>query len=177
MKHEVISEDHSGLAWNFHVNPSSCDNPTHYEEYIRLCALQDYISGTNTTHVFIDTENNKMCGYITLRATSLIIDDGEEKRGYPAIEISELAVDLHYERRGIGSMMILFTYLKAIELSECRIGIEYITLCADPKAEGFYRKSELKFEYVRDYYDLPRNGWNKNCTPMFLRIKNGPDEE
>ena len=58
MKCEVIDPKHIGLAWNFHVNPSSCANPDHYENYLRLCAINEKNEGLNVTHVFIEDDEN-----------------------------------------------------------------------------------------------------------------------
>jgi len=33
------SKEHAGLALGFKVNPDSCGRHSHYEEYLRYCAL------------------------------------------------------------------------------------------------------------------------------------------
>ena len=37
----LFDENDIGLAWKFQVNPSSCGNHEHYEEYIRLIDFDD----------------------------------------------------------------------------------------------------------------------------------------
>lgn len=95
----LFDQEHSGLAWHFRVSPSSCDNPGHYEEYIRFVALSDRRSGMGVTHVLIDADAGRIAGFVALRLSSLFYtgDDGK-KRGSPALEIAELAVDADYEK-------------------------------------------------------------------------------
>ena len=88
---ELFNSSLSGLAWKFQVNPSSCGNHEHYENYIRLMALTDQQSG-----------------------------------------------------------------------------IQYVTLCADQQAVPFYEK--LKFGRLDEQGEIPREQWNENCVPMFLRL-------
>ena len=78
----LFDQEHSGLAWHFRVSPSSCDNPGHYEEYIRFVALSDRRSGMGVTHVLIDADAGRIAGFVALRLSSLFYtgDDGK-KRG------------------------------------------------------------------------------------------------
>lgn len=127
------------------------------------------------THVFIDeneeTQEKKIAGYITLRSSSLIMDSGENyKLGYPALEISELAVDQDYEGRNLGTDMVKFAISEALELNERTIGIQYIILCADPQAVGFYSNRNVGFKEIPMYQQIPRESRNKNCTPMYLKV-------
>ncbi len=173
MRREVVHSENIGLAWNFRVNPSSCENPEHYENYIKYCALADKQSGLNVTHLFIDkdeTGEELLCGYVTLKATALIREDDGVKLGFPALEISELAVDERFERLGLGTTMVMFAIVFAAALREKSLGIQYVTLCADPKAVTFYEREVFGFAKIRDYDDIPREGWNKTCTPMFVKI-------
>lgn len=169
ISHKVMSKDCAGLAWEFHVSPASCDNPAHYEQYIRLSAVSDRSEGMGTTHIFVDDEANEMMGYVTLRATSLI---SENERGnrivHPALEIAELAVAEKYERLGVGTHLVRLAILVASDLRENLIGFRYVVLCADPKAVGFYEKQ--KFGKVRDVYEVLRDGSNDNCEAMFLQL-------
>lgn len=170
-KIELYSASYAGLAWKFQVNPKSCGNYLHYEEYIRLNAITDNASGRATTHVFIrEIEGREtLLGYITLRAASYIEILEEQTYGYPALEIFELAVHKDYEGCGIGSKLIKFAFAKAYELNKEHIGIQYITLCADENAVSFY-KDKWKFGRIDEYGKIPRDNWNVNCIPMFIKL-------
>ena len=50
---ELFSSEHIGLTWDFQVNPETCGNNTHYENYIRFSTLSDKRYGLGTTHVLI----------------------------------------------------------------------------------------------------------------------------
>lgn len=157
------------MAWNFLVNPDSCDNPGHYENFIRLMAIEDQLEGRGTTHILAD--DSKIYGYVTLRASSLVRTVNGEQHGDPALEIAELAVDKTEERHGIGRILVDFSLAQAGRLNRELLGVRYITLCADPAAEGFY--SRVGFRPLADYGEIPREGWNVSCIPMFARLPTG----
>lgn len=140
-------------------------------------SITDHKQGMGVTHVFVDedeeTKEKKIAGYITLRSSSLIMDSGENyKLGYPALEISELAVDCNYERQNLGTDMVKFAINEAVELNEETVGVQYVILCADPKAVGFYSNAKLGFKELSMYKQIPREYRNKDCIPMVLKVAN-----
>lgn len=167
-KIELYTANHVGLAWEFQVNPDSCDNPGHYEQYIRLIALTDKPSGKGTTHVFLQDDPRKIMGYITLRATSYLEEIDGVIHGSPALEIAELAVDKKYERNGVGRILVGHAITTALELNETDIGIRYILLCADKRAVSFYE--HLDFCKISEFNKVPSEGWNDECIPMCMRL-------
>jgi hypothetical protein len=48
------------------------------------------------------------------------------------------------------------------------IGIEYVVACADSASVSFYEKND--FVLLSEHYEVPREGWNRNCIPMALRL-------
>lgn len=163
---ELYSPQFAGLAWAFQVNPLSCDSPDHYQDYIRLIAASDMPEGRGTTHILWDKE--RIFGFITLRASSYIQTIDGKTSGESALEISELAVEKCAERSGVGRLLVDFAFKTAASLNQSYLGIRYIVLCADPCAVGFYKK--IGFRQVDEYGDIPREGWNENCIPMFIRL-------
>lgn len=171
----IMKREHSGLAWKFHVNPESCHDPFYFESYLQLSAFGDYIKGMSTTHLLIDrnddTGEERIMGFVSLRATSFIedsfSDDGNRiVVGIPSLEIYELAVDKDYERRGVGSDLVGIAFDKAADLRK-EIGIRRVVLCAAEEAVGFYKKEPLKFNKIDDYYCIPRDNTNQSCISMF----------
>jgi len=169
-----MSSEYAGLAWKFQVNPESCDNCLHYTNYIRLIAINDNMRGMGTTFIIVGCESDTfdeqaIAGYVTLKAATLIKDVVEGQRiGEPALEISELAVNELYENQGIGSLLVQFALTKATELNKRFLGIKHVVLCADPAAVDFYKK--LDFVELEAYSELPRERWNRNCTPMYITL-------
>ena len=169
----VMSPDYARLTWDFHVSPDSCDNPAHYEEYLRLCAINDQENGMGVTHLLLDTDKNgkpiAIAGYVTLRATSLVGTDNDgTKIVNPSLEIAELAVDKDYERKGVGTELVRLTISVADKLQRKFLGIKNIVLCADPKAVEFYKKK--KFGMIEDWYEALRDGWNNHCEAMYMAM-------
>ena len=175
LKIEDMNSDFAGLAWMFQVNPDSCDNPKHYEDYIRLCAIEDQIAGMGKTYLVVgDNPHDKnariIAGYVTLKASAIIKDyDNGTKIGEPALEISELAVNKICERQQIGSLLVQFAIVQAQQLNKSYLGIKYVSLCADPRAVNFY-KEKFEFMELESYSDIPREMWNRNCTPLYIRL-------
>jgi len=166
-----FNSEHSGLAFNFQVNPDSCGNPEHYETYLRFIALTDRRIGKGVTHILVhdDKSNTKaIAGFITLRSSSLISENGDEITGRSAIEIAEIAVDKLYERKGYGTALLDFVFLLVDDIRTKTIGIEYIVACADTASVSFYEKNN--FVRISEYYEVPREGWNRNCIPMVLKL-------
>lgn len=169
--------DYMGLARNFHVNPNSCDNPDHYKSYIMFDSISDQKLGNGTTHALIEFDGKtptSMLGYITLRASSFLMDDGDgHELGDGALEISELAVDQNFERQGVGTFLVKSAIVEADELNENHLGIKYVLLCADPAAEKFYSKEALGFKRISDFYQMntmPYENWNTGCIPMAIKL-------
>lgn len=170
-----MSSEYVEITRNFHVNSEHCENPEHYETYIRQDCFTDHKQGMGVTHVFIDedesTGSRTIVGYITLRMSSLIMDSGDGYRlGYPALEIAELAVDERYEGQGIGTDMVMFAINEAVEMNKEKVGVQYVILCADPAAVGFYSSDKLKFQNIRLLQEVPREHRNSTCVPMMLKI-------
>ena len=170
MKSDFSIKKMLGWLGGFKSTPSSCGNHEHYEEYIRLTALSDRCRGKGVTYAFVhkDETSSYLWGYITLRATSYIQIIEGKTLGNPALEIFELAVSKDAERQGVGSALVKFALLKAMEWKSNLLGIEYVTLCSDENAVPFYEK--FGFKRVDEYGEIPREQWNTNCIPMFLKL-------
>lgn len=172
--HVLMGIEYFGLALNFNVSPNSCDNPEHYENYLRFCAIEDYKNGRGVTHLFVNVDEDgneiEIAGFVTLRATSLI---SESENGvpvvHPSLEIAELAVNKNHEKRGVGSALVNLALCMADELRTEKLGIKYVVLCADPKAIGFY-ENKHKFEKIGELYQTPREGWNESCEAMYITL-------
>ena len=166
---DLMGQEYAGLAWQFHVSPSSCGNPDFYDSYIRFSAVADMTDGNSVTHVLIDRDENKMAAYFALRVCSMCFTGTDGKQiGLPALEIAEIAIAGEYERKGIGSFIISSVIAIAKDIRENAAGVKYIVACADPAAIGFYKKQG--FNVAGDVYELPRDGSNNNCIPAYLRF-------
>jgi len=145
IKMTIFSKDYLGLTEDFKVNPNSCGNADYYERYLKEQALIDQDNGLCVTHVFVrlnpSNQVDKIIGYITLSASSLNIRDNKDDFGnFPAIKIEYIAIDIHFERRGIGTKLLNHTIFVAEALRRNYIGIAYIVVCADLDAVGLYTK-------------------------------------
>jgi predicted GNAT family acetyltransferase len=162
--------DYVGLAHQFRVNPNSCGNHSHYEDYLKYCAITDHISGKGKTHIILDEskKHKRIVGFVTLKASSLIMKDDHSISGRSAVEITELAVDMNYEKKGFGRILMDLSLTIIDEIRHDHLGVEYVIACVDPVSMPFY--VHMEFEKIADYYEVPREGWNIDCIPMVLRL-------
>lgn len=173
-----LSAEYTPMAWNFHVNPDSCDNPQHYEDYLRLSALGDQVAGHGITHLLISTtsdgndvtNDSEIIGFVTLRATSLVDFTDGTYYVHPSLEIAKLAVNHKFEHKGYGKTLVDVAIYIANHLKDHFLGIQRVVLCADPRAVGFYENPKIGFGRLNDYYKMPHDGWNNNCIPMFIKL-------
>ena len=153
----------------FSVNPSSCANSDFYKSYLQLMALSDLKDGRGTTHLYIDAKANRIMGFVSMRASSIVIDEDGRLVGSPAIEISVLAVDSAYEKRGVGRALIDYAVWQANEMRKQNIGVQHMVLIADPKAIGFYKK--VGFEPMpQSQYKSPLETFSEGGVPMYFPL-------
>lgn len=168
---EKFNTDLAGLAWKFEVNPESCENPDHYETYLRLIALSDQKIGQATTHVLLDVDEDgekHIAGFITLRSAALVEIIGTDTYGYPALEVSQLAISQKYERKKFGTELLEIALAFANEINEKRMGVKYVILRSDPASAGFYEK--FGFKRLDQFSRVPVDGYNNHCVPMIIQI-------
>ena len=171
---ERLDYNNYRLAWNFRVNPSSCENPEYFSSYLLFSALSDWRTGLGTTHLLIEQseDEEKILGYITLRASSYTKENMGSVLGEPAMEIFELAVAEGEERQGVGETLVKYAIADAMSLREESLGIKYVLLCATEQAVTFYE--HMGFGRIGQYGEVPRDLTNQNCIPMILKL---PEEE
>lgn len=148
-----------------------CDS-NFFSDYLRVNALYDKSRGLGTTHLFLEEREDNfpiILGFYTLKNTSLVVkteDDGT-RIGSPAIEIAQFATNKDYERQGFGRIMIKNIIATANALTDIS-AIKYIVLCSVKDSINFYIKNGFK-EVAKDKF-IPRENWNKSCSPMFMNI-------
>ena len=169
---EQYSVKHVGIARSFSVRKDSCNHPEHFTDYLLYNALNDAQSGMGVTSALIRYDENgepqSIMGYITLKVSALLQDADEGFTGKPGIEISELAVDEHFEGQGIGVALLSYAVSCFYKIKETA-GVMCMLVYAEPNAVGFY-KHVLDFAETRDIYEIPHENWNASCVPMYLNM-------
>jgi GNAT superfamily N-acetyltransferase len=111
--------------------------------------------------------NDELVGFFTLVADTIeakaVIDELEhyEYRKYPGVKIARLAVDSRFERKGIGTYLLLAAIGKTLSVCE-NIGCRYILVDSKKESIGFYQQNEFKL--VDKYKD-------REFVPMYLNIQ------
>jgi ribosomal protein S18 acetylase RimI-like enzyme len=125
--------------------------------------------GKGRTFVIVREDEPKcIIGFVTLRTSSLITDDNKPFEGRPAVEITELAVDARFAKQGYGRMLVGIAFDIIDTMREKSAGVEFVTLCSDSQSVPFYE--HIGFRKAATYYHIPREGWNRECTPMIWKL-------
>jgi GNAT superfamily N-acetyltransferase len=137
------------------------------DTYFKTQANQDIKRKLSTCFVLVDNELPLIKGYYTLSNTSIplsLVPDSIKKKlpesykNIPATLLGRLAVDLNYQGKGIGKILLIDALKRSYEISKI-IG-SFAVVVVDPldnDAEAFY----LKFGFIK----LPDSG------KMFLTLK------
>lgn len=109
----------------------------------------------------------KLIGFVAISMASVKTEHmelnhrlGKRIENFPALQISQLAIDKPFQRSGIGRRLINWSMLKAIECSKIT-GCRLLVLNALPASVDFYKKC--------DFIELKRRGKRKQKT-MYLVI-------
>ncbi len=127
-----------------------------------LIAQNNMISRTHLCFL-----KDELVGFFTLIADTIeatAVTDGLEHyeyRKYSSVKIARLAVDLKFERRGIGTYLLLAAIGKTLEVCE-NIGCRYILVDSKRDSIGFYQKNEFKL--VEKYK-------KREFVPMYLNLQ------
>ncbi|WP_410509337.1 GNAT family N-acetyltransferase [Methanosarcina hadiensis] len=112
-------------------------------EFLKNDALNDQNNLISRTSLCF--WNSELVGFYTLIADTIeakaVIDGLEhyEYRKYPGVKIARLAVDSRFERRGIGTYLLLAAIGKTLSICES-IGCRYILVDSKQNSIGFYQK-------------------------------------
>lgn len=118
-----------------------CSKPE-FEEYLKVNALYDQGAQTGRTYAF--THEGRIVGYVALAMSHMPSTEqrhlGIDTYGtVPALLMRYMATHKQYERRGIGSNMVLWVvkYGKTVAKN---IGCRAVLADSDPDVVGFYEK-------------------------------------
>ena len=113
------------------------------DSFLKTESYEEQEKGLNTTHLFLDTESNKIAAYISLCNDSIQLNFTERNyAGYsyttiPALKIARLAVATDYQHRGIGNLLIQFSAYIGMQLQKLS-GIALLTLDCYEHRVSFY---------------------------------------
>ncbi len=134
--------------------------------FLKEDALKNQKELVNKT--FLCYNFNQLVGYITF-TTDIIEKEEVQKEGrirvpykeYPAIKIARLAVDMKYERKGVGGFLLLAAVGKALKISH-EVGCRFITVDSKQDSIEFYEK--------RGGFELAKKRKNNPYPTMYLDI-------
>jgi GNAT superfamily N-acetyltransferase len=159
------AELHTVLLNKYHILSSFSCLSHELNDFLKNDALNDQNNLISRTSLCF--WNSELVGFYTLIADTIeakTVTDGleyYEYRKYPGVKIARLAVDSRFERRGIGTYLLLAAIGKTLSVCES-IGCRYILVDSKKNSLGFYQKNEFK---------LVENYKNREFVPMYLNIQ------
>lgn len=120
----------------------------------QVVKYQEQMFGKTTLVYYTPTMD--LVGYYTTASGDLEVDWAKKTKGIrpllgmeavPGVLIGRLAVDLNWERRGIGGLMVKRI---AQDAMRCPFAMRVLRLAAEPESVPFYRKIGFQFATDRD---------------------------
>lgn len=138
------------------------------DKFLKNEAFDDQNKGLNTTHLFIDTETNKLVAYISLCNDSIRLELDERSdmnlsyATVPAVKIARLAVSNEYKHKGIGKSLIHFAAYIGQEVRKVS-GLTFITLDCYEHRLSFYES----FGFVKNLIQPIQKDYD---SPISMRL-------
>lgn len=156
-----IRDEHIRLVEDF-----CCGNVQTLNDYIKGEAFIHNDSHDGNTFLLFKDNTDTIIGYYTLRASSIRVNNYY----WPVIEISRLAIHHEYQRKGLGTTIILTLINKKI-IDACNlIAVKGILVFADIGAKEFYRDKIGFVELDEQSIEIIEDGYRDECIAMITKI-------
>ncbi|AFY46156.1 putative acetyltransferase [Nostoc sp. PCC 7524] len=123
-----------------------CGNPA-LNQFLKQTARQHIQKGVSRTFVLVDTEQPEIIiGFFTLTLCEVRIDKFSAKffKKYPSqvpgVKLARLAVDLAYQRQGIGEILMIEAMQRAAIVADNAGGIGLFVDAKDESAKTYYSR-------------------------------------
>src|SRR5436190_6961888 len=137
----------------------------------RHAASNQFAEHIGTTYVAVG-DDGRILGFVTVAGAAIEADANAATRKrrlpsyqLPALRLARLAVSAGAQKKGIGSILVRYTFALALEQAS-RVGCIGVLVDAKPEAVDFY--SRLGFEQMDALEGAIRS--HPATTPMFLHI-------
>lgn len=141
MKLESILNVNSKLINNFSCGQKDLDL------FLKKHAYTNDKNGYGKTYLLCNSNN--VLGFFTLSAAQISFDEFPlnakiPKYPLPAIRIARLGVNILFQHKGYGKMLLKEAFLKILEIKD-RVGIKLIIVDAKDESISFYQKFGFDF--------------------------------
>lgn len=154
-------EEHIVLVGNF-----CCGDIQNLNDYIQGEAFEHNSNHDGNTFLLFKNDTDEIIGYYTLRASSIKVNNCY----WPVIEISRLAIHKEYQRKGMGTTIILTLINKKIIDVSNLIAVKGVLVFADKDAIGFYKDKIGFVELDEELIDIIDDGYRDECIAMITKI-------
>ena len=133
-------------------------------------AYLKYRSDSAVMHYIIDVDTEDLIAYFSLLSSAAVIGDLDNLEVIPAIELKMFAMDKHFQKKGIASIL-LESIIKVIEqyASEC-VGANIILLYSVPVEAVMNLYGKCGFQQASGIFSTYMNHFNQGCIPMYKTL-------
>lgn len=138
------------------------------ESFLKIEALEEQEKHLNTTYLLIDTDENKIVGYISLCNDCIRLELEERVdleftyATIPAMKIARLAIDNAYKGKGMGKLLIQFSSYIAQKI-QSNSGLVFITLDCYEHRLSYYES----IGFIKNAYQPNQRNFD---SPISMRI-------
>lgn len=131
---------------------------------------QEKVSATYLYHV-----NGMLAGYATVCMDALPLGTRERSlriryKEVGALKLAQLGVDLHFQGRGLGALIVADVIALAREIS-ARVGCRYVTLDAHPEVANWYEALEFKRNKLRQKLRLQETAGKRDPSTVAISMR------
>lgn len=119
------------------------------DDFLNSFALKiKKLDETNAIRALVAVKGNQLCGYITMKVSSLTKDSFQEQPFgsmpllVPVMMVDQIATSLQEQGKGIGTTLLGKAFKSALIIKE-NAGLKGVGLWSHPDAVGFYQKLGL----------------------------------
>lgn len=144
-KFTCVEPDHALQQFNSKIRKRAKIKTKEMDDFLKREALLEQNLFLNTTHLFIDEENDELMGFVSLCNDSLQLETSERNifninyETVPALKIARLATNVNHMNNGYGKLFIKFCVYKSLQIRQIS-GLKFITLDCYSHRESFYTK-------------------------------------
>ena len=128
-------------------------------DFLKEDALKNQTELISTT--YLCCHSNQLVGYVTFTTDIIRKKDVREEerievpyKEYPAIKIARLATDREYEKKGVGTFLLLAAIGMAYDISK-KVGCRFIIVDSKQESIEFYEKHGFKLVKKHERDDHP----------------------
>ena len=142
--------------------------------YLKIDSFQDMTSNRSRIYIIEEELSKKIVGYYSIRTNGIIYIDRnnyDKNISIPVMEISEFAIDIDFQGKGIGTGIFHTCILLKSDILLSIIGLQAILVYAfHERAIEFYKKLGFQKLEKEDGFIILEDDFSKGCQAFIFSL-------